>query len=307
MALGSRLRIMSEKLLEDAGAIYQHYDVPIQPKWFPVFYMLAKNGSMSITDIAKAIGHSHPSVSKTVKEMLKKGLLAETKDINDKRKNLVALSDEGEAIRANAELQFGDVNTAVEDMLAHTQHDIWKAMDELDLLLEEHSLYKRVIEKKKQREAQDVEIIPFSPKYKQAFKSLNEEWINHYFTLEEEDQKLLDHPQKNILNKGGYIFIALYKGAPVGTCALVPTNNAEYQFELAKMGVSPKAQGKGIGWLLGKAVIEKAQSLGADKIYLETNAVLKPAIRLYQKLGFRRIIGHPSPYARCNVQMELRL
>jgi GNAT superfamily N-acetyltransferase len=84
-------------------------------------------------------------------------------------------------------------------------------------------------------------------------------------------------------------------------------DDPEYDFELAKMAVSPLMQGKNIGWLLGNAVIEKAKSLGAGKIYLESNTILKPAINLYHQLGFRKVAGHPTPYERCNIQMELVL
>ncbi|WP_244950810.1 GNAT family N-acetyltransferase [Pedobacter suwonensis] len=84
-------------------------------------------------------------------------------------------------------------------------------------------------------------------------------------------------------------------------------NDGEYDFELAKMAVSPKAQGKNVGFLLAKAIIEKAKSLGAAKIYLESNTILKPAINLYHKLGFQKVPGKPTPYARCNIQMELNL
>lgn len=35
------------------------------------------------------------------------------------------------------------------------------------------------------------------------------------------DYKTLDRPEKNILDGGGYIAIALYDGKPVGTCALL--------------------------------------------------------------------------------------
>ncbi|HTJ53657.1 MAG TPA: GNAT family N-acetyltransferase, partial [Cyclobacteriaceae bacterium] len=87
--------------------------------------------------------------------------------------------------------------------------------------------------------------------------------------------------------------------------ALIKMKDPEYDYELAKMAVSPKAQGKNIGWLLGQATIEKAKSLGAKKIYLESNTILKPAINLYHKLGFKKIAGHATPYERCNIQMEI--
>ncbi len=83
--------------------------------------------------------------------------------------------------------------------------------------------------------------------------------------------------------------------------------NEKYDYELAKMAVSPKAHGKGIGYLLGKAIIEEAISLGASTLYLESNTILRPAISLYEKLGFRKIAGHHTPYKRCNIQMELIL
>lgn len=79
----------------------------------------------------------------------------------------------------------------------------------------------------------------------------------------------------------------------------------EYDFELAKMAVDPSAQGKNIGWLLGRYALGKVRELGAKKVYLESNTILKPAINLYHKLGFQKIVGHATPYERCNIQMSV--
>lgn len=150
-------------------------------------------------------------------------------------------------------------------------------------------------------------IVPFSEVYRSAFKTLNEEWITKYFKMEEMDQVSLNHPKEYILDKGGYIAVALLNEEPVGVCALIKTTHEGFDYELAKMGVSPKTQGKGIGKLLGNHIIEKAKSLGAKKIFLESNRVLKPAISLYLKLGFTEIVGATSPYERSDIQMELNL
>lgn len=66
-------------------------------------------------------------------------------------------------------------------------------------------------------------------------------------------------------------------------------------------------QGKSIGWLLGQAVADAAKVLGASKIYLKSNTSLKPAINLYHKQGFKKVVGRSTPYERCNIQMELEL
>ena len=201
--------------------------------------------------------------------------------------------------------QLQDVTSAIEKAMKETQYDLWKAIAEWEFLLDQKSLLKRVQEEKKLRESTDVQIVDFEPRYAHAFRQLNEEWITTWFKMEEEDYHALDHPQEHILDGGGHIYIALYKGEPVGTCAIIKMK--DNGFELAKMGVSPKTKGKGIGWLLGRACLEKARALGATRVYLESNTRLKPAISLYHKLGFRKIAGPPSPYERCDIQMELTL
>ena len=249
MALGSRLRRLSEQMTEQAAGIYDLYQIDLQPKWFPVFYSLSPTQPRSITDIAREIGHTHPSVSQIVREMAAKGYVIEKKGEQDGRKNFVLLSPAGEAVREKMQPQLDDVTSAIEKTMKETHHDLWKAIAEWELLLEQKSLLRRVHEEKKTRESGQVEIVDFQPRWQPAFRKLNEEWITKYFRMEESDYKALDHPQEYILDKGGHIYMALYKGEPVAACALIPMDDGG--FELAKMAVSPRAQGLGIGWLVG--------------------------------------------------------
>jgi DNA-binding MarR family transcriptional regulator/GNAT superfamily N-acetyltransferase len=305
MALGSRLRRLSEEMTEQAAGIYDLYQVDLQPKWFPVFYSLSATREKSITDIAREIGHTHPSVSQIVREMAIKGYVIEKKGAADGRKNFVLLSPTGQLLREKMQPQLDDVTSAIEKAMKETHHDLWKAIGEWEFLLEQKGLLQRVREEKKIRESARIQIVDFIPAYQAAFRQLNEEWITTWFRMEEGDYKALDHPREYILDKGGHIFMALYKSEPVGTCSLIRMDDDS--FELAKMGVSPKTQGLGIGYLLGRACIEKARALGARRVYLESNTRLKPAINLYHKLGFRKVAGPPSPYERCDIQMELIL
>jgi len=307
MALGSRLRMLNEKVTADAEKLYKLYNVDIKPKWFPVFYILSHSNSKSITTIAEEIGHSHPSVVRIVREMAKNGLVTETKDKADKRKNIISLSQKGKHVAKNVEPQYKDVDKAVEELMKQTRHNLWEAMQEFEFLLNQKSLFERVREQKKTRESQQVRVVAYNPKYQEHFKKLNEEWINQYFKMEEADRKALDHPQEYILDKGGHILIALYNDEPVGVCALIKMDDPQYDYELAKMAVSPKAQGLGIGWIIGQAIIDTAKSLKAKNVYLESNTILKPAINLYHKLGFKKVAGHPTPYERCNIQMVVEL
>lgn len=306
MALGTRVRFLAETIGQDAAEIYRAYGNDLQPKWFPVFYILSMNGEDTVTSIAEQVGHSHASVSKIITEMGRTGLIAEKADPKDRRRTCVSLSKKGRDLSKKMEEQYKDVGAAIEEISSQASHNLWAAIEEWEYLLSQKSLRDRVLDRKKQREGQDVKIVPYQPKYKDAFYRLNEEWIKKYFKMEKPDRDALDNPKGYILDKGGFIYVAILEKEPVGVCALIWREDLQC-YELAKMAVSPKAQGKNIGYLLGRAVIEKAAALGADRVFLESNTILKPAIRLYEKLGFKKVVGPPTPYERCNIQMELKV
>ena len=151
----------------------------------------------------------------------------------------------------------------------------------------------------------DLLILDYKPAHQPAFRALNHEWISHYFAIEPIDNEMLDDPESYILAPGGHIFMASYGGELVGTCALIKEHDGVY--ELAKMAVSPRAQGLGIGWALGQAILGKARQLGARQVELLSNSRLTPALKLYEKLGFRHVPVTPTAYQRTDVKMVLDL
>ena len=141
-----------------------------------------------------------------------------------------------------------------------------------------------------------------------AFERLNLDWIEQWFEVEPKDREVLGQPERFILKPGGAIFMAVDRaGVAVGAVAMIAMDTTDSSFELAKMGVAEAARGRGVGQRLAEAVIERARDRGADRVYIESSTKLEPAIRLYRKLGFVEIEGGASPYARCDIQMELRL
>lgn len=151
-----------------------------------------------------------------------------------------------------------------------------------------------------------IAIVDFDPsRHQESFRALNQEWITTHFVLEEADRLVLDDPVEGILRHGGHILMAEDGGAVLGTCALLAGPPGE--FELAKMAVAPSARGRGVGELLGRAVIERARREGAHRVELLSNTVLTPAINLYRKLGFVEVPLGPSEYSRANIRMVLEL
>jgi N-acetylglutamate synthase-like GNAT family acetyltransferase len=141
-----------------------------------------------------------------------------------------------------------------------------------------------------------------------AFRTLNEEWITRFFTLEQKDIETLGDPQNAILRKGGHIFMVHLNAKPVGCVALIPIGAGV--FELSKMAVSPECRGLGIGRSLIEYAIREARILGASSLFLGCSTKLPSAIHLYESVGFRHVDPDslpPIPYTRANVFMRLAL
>lgn len=309
MAIGTRLRKLTEKITEDAEGIYEMYDIPLRPKWFPVFFALTDCDGKTVTAIAKEIGHTHPSVSNILKEMKAVGLVRFKSSKEDGRQTIAVLSAKGLRMAEPIKLQYEDVENAIEQLEKESEHNLWAAVKDWEELLSAKSLLKRVAEIKEKREDTHVQIVPFDDAlHHEAFKTLNEQWIKDLFgVVEEADYYEFDHPVENIIDKGGYIFVALLDDEPVGTFAMMRCKNPKYDYELVKFAVSPKAQGHGIGRRLMDACIAQARRTGGFRLFLESNRKCAAAVHLYEKYGFRHLKVEHSDYARCNVQMEMEL
>ena len=151
-----------------------------------------------------------------------------------------------------------------------------------------------------------VEVVPFQPELAQHFEALNREWIEKYFVIEDADLLVFANPFEEIVAPGGQVFFAVVNGRVLGTCAVLKLSSDV--FELAKMAVSSEARGRGYGDRLIEAAIDYAHGSGAQRLILLSNTLLKPAIALYEKHGFRSVpITDAHNYSRVDIQMELTL
>lgn len=148
-----------------------------------------------------------------------------------------------------------------------------------------------------------INIVEYQPHHQQCFEQLNRYWIEKYFVMEPVDEFVLTNPEEALLKTGGAILMAEYDGEIAGTVALRKVDNTVYEF--TKMAVDNKFQRKGIAEALSYASFKKARELGADKVMLYSNSILTPAIRLYEKLGFKHLPVGSTGYQRSDVKMEI--
>jgi DNA-binding MarR family transcriptional regulator len=117
LVLGSRLRRLSEAFLSEITRAYQLQGIDFDAGWFPVFYLLFKNESMSIKELSEQIEISHPAASQLVTGLKNKGLIQSKTSKDDGRKQLITLSKKGKDLLAQVLPVWDALLLAMEEMM----------------------------------------------------------------------------------------------------------------------------------------------------------------------------------------------
>lgn len=306
LALATRLKRLSDRLLHDVSRIYDEQGFDFDPRWFALLNLIRRENSITVVDASEVLRISHPAVVQLANQLEKKKIISTSKDKADGRKRNLQLTEKGKDLLHKLAPLLKKIEEANREFLASTGYDVLSIIEKLEQGLEKKSMYERVKERIKENELQRVEILEYQPKFKKDFQALNYEWLNKYFKVEHVDRKILSNPEKEVLKDGGQIFFAKENNKIVGTCAVKKTSPRS--FVLTKMAVTEKAQGKQIGKRLTLAAIGFAKDKHAKEISLETSRKLETAVALYQKLGF--VIEsklESSKYERPTIKMKLIL
>lgn len=146
LVLGSRLRRLSETFLSDVNEIYKAHKIKFDAAWFPVFYILSRQESVSIKDIADQLAVSHSSISQLVSALQGKGFVKTTADTADARRKVVSFTPKGKKLQKQIEPIWNALAKAMEDMTETGRHSkvLLKAITETEQQLAEQSLFNRV-------------------------------------------------------------------------------------------------------------------------------------------------------------------
>jgi putative acetyltransferase len=105
---------------------------------------------------------------------------------------------------------------------------------------------------------------------------------------------------------GGRLLLAEYDGQLAGCVALHKWEDGVC--EMKRLYLRPSFRGKGLGRAIAETIIVEARSIGYQRMRLDTiEPLMKDAVEMYRKLGFREIAPYrPNPIAGA-MYMELQL
>ncbi len=294
----------------DVVRIAERAGIAIQPSQYPLLATLDSYGPQTIGALTQAMEVSQPAVTRTVAKLVEAGLVEVTRAGRDQRLKTVSLSGAGEAAIARSKRTvWPQVEAAVREVLGDLPGSFLEDIDMIETRLSERPFSQRALDAAARGTPAGLSILDYDDTLAPHFRTINAQWIESMYRLEATDRDVLDHPRERIIDAGGAILFVAAEGLGiVGTCALQKTG--EHQYELTKMGVLETARGRKAGEFLLQAVIERAQAMGAERLYLLSNGKSAAAIHLYEKLGFVHDAGimaeFGARYARCDVAMLYR-
>lgn len=304
--LGSRLKRLAERMQADAAEVARSLDLPVQPAQMSLLMAIRMYEPISVGELAERLQLAQPTVTRALGPLERDGFVEARRAPGDQRTKRLVFTDKGRTLMARIQTELlPRIEPAAAELVAGLGGDFMLGLSQAEARLAERSLLARA----DRAGRPTIWARDFSDDLAEAFYRINAEWIQEMFALEDNDIALLSKPRELILDKGGVVLFAEAADlGVVGTCALMVSKDG--WVELTKMGVLKSARGLKAGEFLLSKTLERASSLGMDRIYLLTNRKCAAAIHLYEKLGFvhddeiMRKFG--ARYQRCDVAMSYR-
>ncbi len=142
-AIGARLRRLSDRIDREADGLYSALGIDFEQRWFGVMNQLALNTTMSVSELAAALGVTHVAVSQTRAALLARGLIKATDDPADARRRALTLSAQGRKMVKQLAPVWSALNDAARDV-DREAGNVAEALARLEAALDKRSLVARV-------------------------------------------------------------------------------------------------------------------------------------------------------------------
>lgn len=145
-AFGTRLRRLSERMDRDVRELYRAHGFDFEPSWFPVFAALSELGAMSVGELAAHMRITHAAVSQIRGRLLKDGLVRVRADAADHRRQMLQLTERGEALAERLRPLWRTIAEVTEALNQQVSPKLLAELSAFEGALDQRSLFVRVNE-----------------------------------------------------------------------------------------------------------------------------------------------------------------
>ncbi|MFN4284955.1 MAG: MarR family winged helix-turn-helix transcriptional regulator [Lacibacter sp.] len=146
LLFGTRLRRLSELFLSDVKKVYRRQRIRFEPAWFPVFYLLSRDGQVTIRSIADALCISHPAASQLVSTLQQKKLVQVGVSVTDARQRVVRLTPRGQQLLQQVLPVWHAMQAAMEELCNERPEtrNLRKALSRLEESMARETVFERM-------------------------------------------------------------------------------------------------------------------------------------------------------------------
>lgn len=278
------LRRSSRLLVRVLGVLQPRLeDADVSPAQCHALLELAGRGRMTTGELAEVLEVDKSTASRTLRPLLRKGLLEVDPAPDDQRTKPVRLTGTGRRrVRGIEAVADAQVRSALELLSPEERASVLSGI----------SLYERALHRAKALAG--VVVRPIKARDNAAMARVVREVMAEYGAVgcgySSEDAEL-ERLQRAYAGPGSAYFVAERDGEVVAGGGIAPLAGCDDDgvCELRKMHALSSARGLGIGRKLLERCLEAARAAGYRRCYLETLERMHRARALYQKFGFQAL------------------
>lgn len=276
-------------------------DLPLSPVQAHALLEIG-NQPQTIKDLASKLSIDKSNASRAIKHLIDKHLAQSQMHPKDSRCLVVQLTSAGKKLLAKLDNQQ---NQLFQEILAQL------TPDQIQHIEQALMQYNQAIHKAKQQSGYIIRAA--SAADDAAIAQVIRDVSAEYGLTADKGYSVAD-PTLDCLSQiysqaGAQYWVVEYEGTIVGGAGIAPLANNAGICELQKMYFMPEIRGKGLAKRLALLALDFARQTGYQSCYLETTAILKEALKLYEHLGFSPLsapLGNTGHDA-CEIPMLLPL
>ncbi len=306
----NRIRRFVERLQRDESKMYRDLGITTPIRWMRVLHVLDEaQRPLGITEIAIRLDRTHPDIHQITIQLGKEGLIRSYIDTNDQRRRLVTISSQGEELINQLMPIWDATEEATSQWVFEQAPEFMIYLNALEDSLSRRSYYHRILDKIKEKAADNIVISPFQkyPDREPLILNFFNEWQKSFHPVAKLEASL-STIRTTIFNRSAEVFFAHSNGECVGLCVL---QRLSYDIlQLLFIYVLPSARRRHVGRLLTQASIDYAKDIGCKIIIAHIHRILVPVDQLLRQHNFeqsRHLNKNYIPFENLPHTMVLKL
>lgn len=142
LLLASRMKRLGDRLFSEITRAYKNLDIPFEPSWFPIFYLLHRDHVHSVSSMAREMGVTDSAVSQLVRQLKDRDLIGIAANSDDRRAGTICLSKNGEKLLTQVKPVWQAIESTLEETLISGRYgsSLLYAMSELERAIDASDL-----------------------------------------------------------------------------------------------------------------------------------------------------------------------